>query len=546
MAGLTQEQITLVTTLYNNGQIQEAIDKIKALDKDFPNVPLLFNILGVCYKSLGQLQEASQAFLNAIKIKSDYTEAHFNLGLIYQQLNKLDSAVKAYKSVISLTPNYPSAHNNLGIIYLEKSQLDSAAEHFEWALAYKYDFAEAYNNLGATLQKQGKLDLSFNNFKQAIAIKPEYAQAHSNLGNLFQIIGEVDSAVKSFESAIAHKPEYAEAHRNLSILKKYSENDVHITQMKSLLSNITLSNSNRMHLSFALAKVNEDLGKENQLFEFLNEGNRLRKEQLNFSFDKFEKHCSVIKNQFSTTLPIIEKPLTIRPIFIIGMPRSGTSLVEQIISNHHQVYGGGELEDFSNIINSILQDEPTSGKANLSLKTIISSRQKYLDVLSRFNTSKKIITDKLPLNFRYIGFILSAFPEAKIIHVKRDSMATCWSIYKHYFSSKGTGWAYSQEDLAKYYGLYLELMEFWHEIYPNQIYDLGYEDLTTNQEEETQKLLEYCELEWDQDCLNFHTNERAVHTASLIQVRKKMYQGSSEVWKQYSAHLEPLIKGLGF
>ena len=546
MAGLTQEQITLVTTLYNNGQIQEAIDKIKALDKDFPNVPLLFNILGVCYKSLGQLQEASQAFLNAIKIKSDYTEAHFNLGLIYQQLNKLDSAVKAYKSVISLTPNYPSAHNNLGIIYLEKSQLDSAAEHFEWALAYKYDFAEAYNNLGATLQKQGKLDLSFNNFKQAIAIKPEYAQAHSNLGNLFQIIGEVDSAVKSFESAIAHKPEYAEAHRNLSILKKYSENDVHITQMKSLLSNITLSNSNRMHLSFALAKVNEDLGKENQLFEFLNEGNRLRKEQLNFSFDKFEKHCSVIKNQFSTTLPIIEKPSTIRPIFIIGMPRSGTSLVEQIISNHHQVYGGGELEDFSNIINSILQDEPTSGKANLSLKTIISSRQKYLDVLSRFNTSKKIITDKLPLNFRYIGFILSAFPEAKIIHVKRDSMATCWSIYKHYFSSKGTGWAYSQEDIAKYYGLYLELMEFWHEIYPNQIYDLGYEDLTTNQEEETQKLLEYCELEWDQDCLNFHTNERAVHTASLIQVRKKMYQGSSEVWKQYSAHLEPLIKGLGF
>jgi tetratricopeptide (TPR) repeat protein len=546
MAVLTQEQITLVTTLYNNGQIQEAIDKIKALDKDFPNVPLLFNILGVCYKSLGQLQEASQAFLNAIKIKSDYTEAHFNLGLIYQQLNKLDSAVKAYKSVISLTPNYPSAHNNLGIIYLEKSQLDSAAEHFEWALAYKYDFAEAYNNLGATLQKQGKLDLSFNNFKQAIAIKPEYAQAHSNLGNLFQIIGEVDSAVKSFESAIAHKPEYAEAHRNLSILKKYSENDVHITQMKSLLSNITLSNSNRMHLSFALAKVNEDLGKENQLFEFLNEGNRLRKEQLNFSFDKFEKHYSVIKNQFSTTLPIIEKPLTIRPIFIIGMPRSGTSLVEQIISNHHQVYGGGELEDFSNIINSILQDETTSGKANLSLKTIISSRQKYLDVLSRFNTSKKIITDKLPLNFRYIGFILSAFPEAKIIHVKRDSMATCWSIYKHYFSSKGTGWAYSQEDIAKYYGLYLELMEFWHEIYPNQIYDLGYEDLTTNQEEETQKLLEYCELEWDQDCLNFHTNERAVHTASLIQVRKKMYQGSSEVWKQYSAHLEPLRKGLGF
>ena len=546
MAVLTQEQITLVTTLYNNGQIQEAIDKVKALDKDFPNVPLLFNILGTCYKSLGQLQEASQAFLTAIKIKPDYTEAHFNLGLIFQQLNKLDSAVKAYKKTISLTSNHLNAHNNLGIIYLETNQLESAIDHFEWALAYKYDFAEAYNNLGATLQRQGKLDLSFNNYNKAIAIKPEYAQAHSNLGILFQIRGELDSAIKSYESAIAHKPEYAEAHRNLSLLKKYSENDVHITQMKSLFSNTTLSNPDRMHLNFALAKVNEDLGREDQLFEFLNEGNRLRKEQLNFSFDKFEKRCSIIKNLFSTTLPIIEKTSTISPIFIVGMPRSGTSLVEQIISNHHQVYGGGELEDFSHIINSILQDELTTDKASLSKKTISSVRQKYLHTLSKLNTPKKIITDKLPLNFRYIGFILSAFPEAKIVHVKRDAMATCWSIYKHYFSSKGTGWAYSQEDIAKYYGLYLELMEFWHEIYPNQIYDLGYEDLTNNQEEETQKLLEYSELEWDQDCLNFHTNERAVHTASLIQVRKKMYQGSSEVWKQYSAHLEPLIKGLGF
>jgi tetratricopeptide (TPR) repeat protein len=546
MTVLTQEQITSITTLYNNGQIQEAIDKVKALDKDFPNVPLLFNILGACYKSLGQLEKALQAFLTAIKIKPDYADVHFNLGLIYQERNKFDSAVKAYKNTISLNPNYPNAHNNLGIIYLEKNQLESAIDHFEWALAYKYDFAEAYNNLGATLQRQGKLDLALNNFKQAIAIKPEYAQAYSNLGTLFQSRGEVDSAIKSYESAITHKPEYAEAHRNLSILKKYSENDAQITQIKSLFSNITLSNANRMHLSFALAKVNEDLGREDQLFEFLNEGNRLRKEQLNFSFDKLEKNYSIVKSLFSSILPVIKKSLTINPIFIVGMPRSGTSLVEQIISNHHEVYGGGELEDFSYIINSILQDESTADKASLSKKTISSVRQKYLDSLSKLNTPKKIITDKLPLNFRYIGFILSAFPEAKIVHVKRDAMATCWSIYKHYFSSKGTGWAYNQEDIARYYGLYSELMEFWHELYPNQIYDLGYEELTTNQEEETQKLLEYCELEWDQDCLNFHTNERAVHTASLMQVRKKMYQGSSEVWKQYSAHLEPLIKGLGF
>ncbi len=233
-------------------------------------------------------------------------------------------------------------------------------------------------------------------------------------------------------------------------------------------------------------------------------------------------------------------------IFILGMPRSGTSLVEQIISSHNEVHGAGELKALSKIIIQLIQTSSAIDKIDLSENTILSIRQKYLDYLLSLNISENVITDKMPLNFRNIGFILSAFPEAKIVHLKRDSKAICWSIYKHYFSSKGTGWAYSQEDLAKYYGLYLQLMEFWHEIYPNQIYDLGYEDLTNNQEEETQKLLEYCELEWDESCLNFHTNERAVQTASSMQVRKKMYQGSSEEWKKYEEYLKPLIKTLGY
>ena len=153
-------------------------------------------------------------------------------------------------------------------------------------------------------------------------------------------------------------------------------------------------------------------------------------------------------------------------------------------------------------------------------------------------------TDKMPMNFRYIGFILSAFPEAKIVHLKRDARATCWSIYKHYFDSSGIGYSCDQKDLAKYYGLYSNLMNFWHELYPNKIYDISYEDLTANQEEETRKLLKYCDLEWDENCLSFHKNERAVKTASALQVRKKMYQGSSEAWKKYESYLGPLLKGL--
>jgi hypothetical protein len=152
--------------------------------------------------------------------------------------------------------------------------------------------------------------------------------------------------------------------------------------------------------------------------------------------------------------------------------------------------------------------------------------------------------DKMPLNFRYIGFILAAFPEAKIVHMNRDPMATCWSIYKYYFN--GNSYSFNQDDLAQYFQMYKDLMVFWDQLFPNKIYDICYEDLTADQEMETRKLLEYCELEWDESCLNFHTNKKAVKTTSAMQVRQKIYQGSSEVWKKYEAYLQPLIKGLNY
>jgi hypothetical protein len=150
----------------------------------------------------------------------------------------------------------------------------------------------------------------------------------------------------------------------------------------------------------------------------------------------------------------------------------------------------------------------------------------------------------MPLNFRYIGFILSAFPEAKIVHLKRDAMATCWSIYKYYFN--GNEYSYNLKDLANYYLLYQGLMDFWHQLFPNKIFDICYEDLTINQEEETQKILKYCELDWDENCLNFYKSKRAVKTTSTFQVRQKIYQGSSEAWKKHEAYLKPLLKGLNY
>ena len=543
---LTKAQLNEVVKLYSSGQIKKTLSTIETLIKNFPYELSLFNIRGVCYMAIGQLESAVKSFEKAITINPNYAEAHYNIGVALQGLGKLDEAIKSYEKAIAIKHEYPNAHNNLGNILLELRQLDAAVDHFEWAVAFKPDYAEAHNNLGVTFQELGQLDMSITSYEKALAIKPDYPEAHNNLGVTLHQLLQRDAAVKSFENAITIKPDYARAHHNLSALKKYKANDSQITTMQLLLSTSDLSQSDRKYLCFALAKVHEDLGNQDELFKILNEGNQLRKKELNYSLDKSQNYHSLIKRLFSSSSYVNGKslayePSTIRPVFIVGMPRSGTSLVEQIIASHHAVYGAGELTTLTNLISQILKDHETN---DLTKKDFLSIRQQYLDSLSRFNATENVITDKMPLNFRNIGFILSAFPEAKIIHLKRDARATCWSIYKHYFSGNGNGWAYNLDDLAEFYGLYSELMTFWHELYPNQIYDISYEKLTTNQKKETQKLLKYCELDWDENCLKFHTNKRAVKTASALQVRKKMYQGSSETWKKYGAYLKPLIKSL--
>ena len=580
----SQTQINSVISLYSNGHIQEALDSVETLIKGYPEEPLLYNISGVCYKAVGQLDTAVKSFEKAIALKPDYTEVNYNLGLTLQELGQLEDAVKCYEKAIATKPDYAEAHNNLGATLKDLGQLDTAVKSYkkavtvkpdyaeahygfgitlylldqledaikcyEKAVAIKPDYAEAHYNLGGTFYQLNQLDAAVKSYKKAIAVKPDYAEVHFSLGVVFRALSQQDAAVKCYEKAVAIKPGYAEAHRNLSALKKYTKDDPQITQMQSLISTSDLSQLDRMNLCFALAKVYEDLGKQDELFKFLHEGNLLRKEDLSYSLDKDQKLFTSCRNLFSSLPPAIENSLSyetsaIQPIFIVGMPRSGTSLVEQIIASHHAVHGAGELSTLSELSYPIINDYSNYYDTNSLLKkAFFSIRQQYLDSLSSFNVSENIITDKMPLNFRYIGFILSAFPEAKIIHLKRDAMATCWSIYKHYFQSRGNGFSYNLEDLAGFYDMYIDLMAFWHQLYSDKIYDLCYEDLTTNQEEETRKLLAYCELDWDENCLNFHTTKRAVKTASALQVRQKMYQGSSKVWKQHEAYLEPLTKAL--
>ncbi|MDA8813555.1 tetratricopeptide repeat protein [Candidatus Pseudothioglobus singularis] len=543
---LLKKEVNYAVKLLTNGQINEALKIVEALIKKSPNAPLLYNIRGVCYQTIRELGNAIDDFSQATILKSDYAEAYCNLGVTYQEKGDLENAVKAYKNAIVNYNNYPTAHNNLGKIFLASGEIDSSIEHLERAITLKPDFADAHNNLGSAFLRINKLNDAIKSYKKAITLKPDFAVANNNLGIAYLRTGDPMLASKFFENAITITPGYATAHHNLSGVKVYKEKDKQLNLIESLLIENNLSQKERIYLNFALAKAYEDLGNHKKLFKHLNEGNRIRKKEMSNSIADSEEHNELIKLFFNSNNIILtyRDLLPIRPIFIVGMPRSGTSLVEQIISSHHEVYGAGEVNNFHNIIMPIIEKHAVNENYNLNNDEFALIRKQYSNSLVRFYANEKVITDKWTLNFKTIGFILSAFPESKIVHLKRDARATCWSIYKHYFSDEGNRWAYDYQDLARFYKSYVGLMDYWHNLFPGKIYDISYEDLTSNQEKETRNLLKYCDLDWDENCLNFYTNTRAVKTASAVQVRNKMYQGSSDVWRQYSEHLKPLLDAL--
>ena len=542
---LPKKEVESVFALYSAGEFQKAVEVIKNLNSLYPNQPLLFNLIGACYKELGELAGAAKMFEVAITLSPQYAEAHFNLGVIHQDLDHKEAAVLSYKKAIEINPNYPSAHNNLGNIYKDLGEIESSIESLEWAIAYKHDYAEAHNNLGNALYESGRVQEAIKSFEKALTHNPNYARAMFNLSLALKDVGKKKDYQKLIEKTLQLKPHWSDAQLHLSRVKKYKINDPQIAELHSFLKQKDLILKDRINFNFTLAKVYEDIGDLDNQFKFLNEANNLRKEESGYKFEKDLRLLSNIKETFKNppkplTGPII-KSSKISPIFILGMPRSGTSLVHQIVSNHQRVYGAGELTKLNKFVTPYLKD---SKNKEITEKDLISIRENYTNELLSLNAPESIIVDKMPLNFRYIGFILTAFPDSKIIHMNRDSMAVCWSIYKYFFP--GNTYSYDQKDIAAYFLLYKDLMNFWKKKFPNQIYDLYYEKLTINQKIETQKLLKHCDLEWDENCLNFHKNTTAVKTTSAIQVKNKMYQGSSDVWKKYEAFLKPLLEGLNY
>jgi tetratricopeptide (TPR) repeat protein len=405
-------------------------------------------------------------------------------------------------------------------------------------MMFKPDCADTWYNMGNALQEFGKIEEAIEAYTKALSLMPEMAKAHNNVGNALKEFGKIEEAIEAYTKALSLEPDNAGAHRNLSFIKKYIEDDDQIVQVKNLYARKNLSEDARCNLGFTLAKIYEDIGNIDKSYEFLTKGNALRKKLLSYSIEHDKNLFTKLKNAqpylLKNSLDIKEGSIEPTPIFIVGMPRSGTTLVEQIISSHSELIGGGELRYVSQLGFKLSTD-------SMCINTPVMSefRQKYLSELTKISSGKRFVTDKMPQNFLFIPLICATFPDAKIVHVKRDPAATCWSNFKQYFVTKNLGYCYNLQDVVEYYNLYKDLMMLWQSQYGDRIYHLNYENLTTDQEKETRELIKHLNLDWEKACLSPHQNKRSVRTASEQQVRQKVYQGSSDAWRKY----EPFLNG---
>ena len=573
----SQNQQQSVINLYNQGKLQQALEQATVLLQQFPSSSSLYNISGAVYKGLGQLDASVGAYKKALSIKPDYAEAYYNMGVILkhqgkleeaieacnkalvikpdnaeaynnmgialQEQGKLEESIEAYNKALAIKPDYADAYYNMGGTLQEQRKLEDALEAYNKALAIKPDYAEAYNNMGGTLKEQGKLEEAIEAYNKALAIKPDYAEAYNNMGVTLQNQGKPEAATEAYNKALAIKPDYAGAHRHLSTVTKYNPNDPQINEVDELLQRQNLNKSDRCYLHYTYAKMKEDLGDLSVAFDNYVAGGELRQKLLTYDFTQDQKLFSKIKNtapQFKdVALNLSREAIKHTPIFILGMPRSGTTLIEQIISSHTQVTGAGELGYLSRFGTKLI-----AGLTAPTVEAISVFRERYLTGLAKRANGQAFVTVKMPQNFQYIALICAAFPEAKIIHVQRDAKAICWSNFKHYFVANGLGYSYSLADTVEYYGLYKDLMHFWSQSYSDRIYNLDYDKLTENQEPETRRLIEYLELNWQDACLAPQKNKRSVKTASQHQVRQKVYQGSSQAWRKYEPFLNGVFDGL--
>lgn len=511
---------------------------LKSLDlknNDF----MCYTNIGICYICLKDFNSAITNLNKSISINRNFAENYYYISSCYNQLLNFKKSIQFGKTALNLDNNNSVYLNHLGSCYLKDSfntdNIIKAKTLFKKSIKNNPLNSSSYSHLSYIYYLNGNVDNALLYSEKAIKLDPNNFTAYIHLANALSSLGKINDAINTLLKSIEINPYAFNSYYLLSTLNFSFTNKI-ITFLESSLDSSHTLSSDKTYISQVLWYHYDKIKNTKLAINFLNISNSLELDNLSiknqtFSLNKESLFFNNIKEEYNSKfkLNLNSNHMNFNPIFILGLPRSGTSLVEQVISSHSLVFGAGERGSLQNIAEDNFYP---NNFINFDNKKINDLRNKYLtDISFHSKNDAKYITDKLPHNFLYIGFIKQLFPDAKIIHVKRNKMDVCFSIYSKLFLAN-LPWSYNWNDLLSYYSLYNDLMKFWHITFPDQILDCDYDILVNNPKSSICDILDYCDLSHESSCFNPHLNNRAVFTASSLQVRNKIYSNSGK-WLSY-------------
>jgi len=518
------EKIKFLQNSYESRNYKKVIEHCRVLTKKLPKNSFILNLMGMSYQGLLRHNEAINCFNLALKADSKNIASMNNLANSFKHVEKFEIAEEIYNKILKINPNYINAYNNYAKLKTSLNDIEGALKLYDKAIF---------------IAKKNKLNLV-----QSLLHKAGALQSLNRKNDTLKIIDEIFKI----------DPDNEKAHKIFSSIYKYSKEESlsisHIYQMENILKKKNLTENQKGTIFFALAKAYEDLKEYEKAIKFIIFGNEFYKKNRKSNIAENIHVISQIKNVFEKIdlNKVLKSFSNKKIIFICGMPRSGTTLVEQIISSHKKVYGAGELPFLSNTIykNFFLVNKLKKQKIiNYQNSETNLINQQYFEKLSLFNIKEQTLTDKDPFNFRWLGIIKIFFPNSKIIHCKRNPHDNCLSIYKNEFTLPIMNWSYIQKDIATYYNSYNELMNFWLTKMPEDIYTVEYEKIVSDKKKEIKKLLSFCELEIDKNCFNHHRiNKTPIKTASISQAREPVYNTSINSSNIYKNYLNEMFKNL--
>lgn len=497
----------------------------------------------------GNFPAALELYTLVLKQAPAQAEIHNNRGVLLQAMQRYDEALASYDQAIALKPGYANAHFNRGTVLKKLSRRDDALASYDRALALKPEHAEAHNNRGVVLQELKRYAEALASYDQVIALNPAHAEAHNNRGIVLANLGRMAEAEKAFARALALKPGFADSLFNLAHIRDHQNADAaDLKIISDLLAQPGLGSDEREHLHFSLGKICDDSGRYEEAFAHFQTANQLRNARVAYQPALVEKMTDAIIAVFNRDF--LARPRAFStddpsPIFIVGMPRSGTTLLASMLSNHPRIAAAGELPTLGDLLAELPKILPAGTAYPEAARQLTAAAADHLIAGYRrrlrrdVDSSIPYVIDKNPLNFRHVGLITQLFPQARILHCTRHPAATCLSNYFQRFPLY-LDFSFDLRNIGHFYREYARLMAHWESLPHLRLLGVRYEDMILHTEPTARALLEFLGLEWDDRCLATHTNRFPVETASQWQVRQPIYQDSLEHWRHYEAHLDPL------